>query len=367
MALTDEEKKEEVSTLSLSGGEEELKRLADAMLANPDVRTNESTSKSKRVKYFKGSRMVKALVADAKCPEVKTEKDALRVAAALYHGGFYFRVKKNPDKDDRRNALLPVPRGANGGRFEPKDYYVWVYEGDKKTTHLMTGVIVVCFLACCMFPIWPMWTKVALWYVSVTLLLFLLGFIFVRLIVFAVSWICGYEFWILPNVFDEELGFFDSFKPGYSFEKTPPGQMYARVGLVLVFAAFCYWVYTQPTDFDRYIHVQKSFIDDLYSGELLSDKSQEELDNLDKAKTPTVEELLAEEEAEAKAAAMSNPKANVDPNMMMDNLEGDELDAYLEKMMEDHDDNIDDGEDEDGPRHEEDEDEEYNPGQEDPI
>jgi translocation protein SEC62 len=323
-----------------------MTKVADLMLANENVRTNESTSRAKRVKYFKGSRMLKALVLEPKLPEVKTDKDALRCATALLHSGrYFFRAKKNEDKDDRRNKLLPLSGASAGGRFEPKDYYVWIHEGSKRTANMYTTLLVVCFLAMCMFPIWPSWAKVGLWYVSVTLLLFMLGFTLIRLVLFMAGWIFGYEFWILPNVFDEELPFWDSFKPGYSFEPSGEGQALSRAAVLALFLAFGYWVFTQPTDFDKYIHVQRSFIDDLYSGALLSDKSQEEIDKMDQPAHPTVEELMREEAEDAETIV--NPNANVDPNRRGSDLEGEALDAYLESMMETHEDAEDD---EDGSR-----------------
>lgn len=55
--------------------------------------------------------------------------------------------------------------------------------------------------------------KVWLWYVSVTLLSFMLGFLLLRFLAFLLVWVAGYEFWFLPNLFDESLSFVDSFKP----------------------------------------------------------------------------------------------------------------------------------------------------------
>ena len=60
-----------------------------------------------------------------------------------------------------------------------------------------------------------------LWYLSVTLLVVMTVFLFVRFVLFLSVWVCGYEFWLLPRLFDDTLSFTESFKPGYSWEKVP--------------------------------------------------------------------------------------------------------------------------------------------------
>jgi hypothetical protein len=48
----------------------------------------------------------------------------------------------------------------------------------------------------------------------------------------------GFDFWILPNLFDESLGYFDSFKPVISLEKSTPGQLPCRLGIGVAFFSF---------------------------------------------------------------------------------------------------------------------------------
>ncbi len=40
-------------------------------------------------------------------------------------------------------------------------------------------------------------------------------------------------------------------------------------------ASLVYWVMTQPDEWDKLVHDQKTFVDDLYSGKLLSDAAEE--------------------------------------------------------------------------------------------
>ena len=70
----------------------------------------------------------------------------------------------------------------------------------------------------------------------------------VRWTVFLTCWCIGYDFWILPNLFDESLTVVESFKPLYTFEKTPKGQGIYRAVLAVLLVAFVVWCYNQPTE-----------------------------------------------------------------------------------------------------------------------
>jgi len=105
-------------------------------------------------------------------------------------------------------------------------------------------------------------------------------------------WILGYEFWFLPNLFDEDLGFIESFIPLYSCERTKSGQLIYRVSIAVAFFSFSYWAVTQPSEFDGFVAAQGDFIKDLYAGTLLSDMSQNDKENIDKPKMPSLEDLL---------------------------------------------------------------------------
>ena len=154
------------------------------------------------------------------------------------------------------------------------NYYVWLHEGDQTMSNFMSALLVVAFILITCFPLWPDFLKVGLWYLSCTLLVLILITIIARWILFLFVWIFGYEFWILPNLFDEERSVVDSFKPVSSFEKTGPGQMWWRMAVLVGFGGFCYWAYSQPTEFDDFLKSNRQFVDDLYDGNLLSDASQ---------------------------------------------------------------------------------------------
>ena len=108
----------------------------------------------------------------------------------------------------------------------------------------------------------------------------------------------GFECWILPNLFDEQLGFCDSFVPVVSCERTKEGQLMYRIGVSVAFFSFCYWAVTQPSEFDGFVKGQGDFIKDLYAGTLLSDMSQKDKESIDKPKMPTLADLLKKLDSE---------------------------------------------------------------------
>jgi hypothetical protein len=74
--------------------------------------------------------------------------------------------------------------------WDDKAIYTWMYQGSQTFNHLMTGLLIISFLAVTCFPIWPKWMKVAIWYCSVTILIIFFIISVIRLVV-AVSFECG--------------------------------------------------------------------------------------------------------------------------------------------------------------------------------
>jgi translocation protein SEC62 len=198
----------------------------------------------------------------------------------------------------------------------------------------MTAALVMGFLFCTCFPIWPTFLKVFVWYMSVTLLIFIFFLITIRALAFLFIWILGYDFWFLPNLFDETLSFVDSFKPIYSFEATRAGQLPYRIGVFVAFFSFCYWAITQPSEFDGFVAAQGDFLKDLYAGTLLSDTSQESKENIDKPKMQSLDDLLKSLDKEE------------EPNLQLHGEESEEevLAAMLDNLIDDEEDIQDDEE-----------------------
>eukprot|EP00519_Triparma_laevis_P009031 CAMPEP_0182506078 /NCGR_PEP_ID=MMETSP1321-20130603/20536_1 /TAXON_ID=91990 /ORGANISM="Bolidomonas sp., Strain RCC1657" /LENGTH=281 /DNA_ID=CAMNT_0024711747 /DNA_START=22 /DNA_END=864 /DNA_ORIENTATION=- len=251
--------------------------------------SRESVLLNKRVLYLKGEKLLTYLSDrpkkwPKKFPKINDRLEATEVARQLLQHNLLLRASKK-----EKGILQPV----QSKDFEEDGLYVWVYEGDQTMSNVLTAVLILGFLACVCFPIWPAVLKVWVWYLSVTLLLGIIGICLVRGLVFVVFWILGRDFWILPNLFDESLGVAESFVPLYSFSKSS-GSLLFRATVLSLIALSVHWAISQPTEFDGMISAQRDFLDDLYSGNLLSDMSQQGKEDIDKPRMKSLDDLLME-------------------------------------------------------------------------
>ena len=267
---------------------------------------------------YAGEKLVNFLVEPKKgtkwpptLPRFKSRPEAIAVCKELCRYQFIHRSEKRGKGD------LVVSRVRD---FDESGYFTWLYEGDKTFSHMMTTLLIGGFLFCTCFPIWPSFLKVFVWYMSVSLLIFIFFLIIIRGTLFLFVWIIGFDCWFLPNLFDETLSFVDSFKPVFSFEKTKSGQLPYRIGIAVGFFSFCYWAVQQPSEFDRFKTGQVDFLKDLYAGTLLSDMSQKDKENIDKPKMESLDDLLKNLEDE--------------DDEVDDLASGDDVDNLMDKLMD---------------------------------
>ncbi|KAI9923165.1 hypothetical protein PsorP6_002710 [Peronosclerospora sorghi] len=273
--------------------EKGIRKMADILRGRKGMPSRHAVELGKRVEYFRGDRLATFLLASPRAkkyfPELKTKVDAYSVGHALLQFSYIHRSERDANN---KKVLKPTSKQD----FAPDGYYTWMYEGSKTLRNIMTAFLIIGFLTVTCFPIWPQWAKVALWYMSVTFLIFVAIFVVVRLFIFFILWMIGYEYWLLPNIFDDNLSVADSFVPLYSLRATDPSERIYRIVGFVAFTCFCVWVLNQPTDFDEYMELTKQFTDDIYSGKLLSDMSQKDQDNIDGVKVPDLEDLLRDDE-----------------------------------------------------------------------
>ncbi|KAG6976482.1 hypothetical protein JG688_00001334 [Phytophthora aleatoria] len=297
MSAEDTSKTDVVSTTKDKTWETEkgIRKMADLLRGRKGMPSRHAVELGKRVEYFRGDRLATFLLTSPMAkkyfPDLKTKEDVNSVGHALVQNSYIHRSERDAKN---KKILKPTPKQD----FSPEGYYTWMYEGSKSLRNIMTALLIIGFLVITCFPIWPQWAKVALWYMSVTFLIFIAIFVVVRLFIFFILWMIGYEYWLLPNIFDDNLSVADSFVPLYSLRATDSSERIYRVVGLVAFACFCVWVKNQPTDFDEYMELTKQFTDDIYSGKLLSDMSQKDQDNIDAVKVPDLEDLLKDEDDE---------------------------------------------------------------------
>lgn len=312
--------------------EEGLKQLAGHLISG-NMKIRQGVMLGRRVEYFKGVRFIEALqtLKHGSLPAVEDPEEAKEIGAKMMELGLFHaseRIKKGGFLTPKQSTQL-VEDG----------FYTWIYQGNQTMSNLMTVALIVGFLTLTCFPIWPDFAKIWLWYLSVTFILIIFATVLVRWFFFLLLWLLGYEFWILPRMWDETLGIIESFTPLYSFEKSAPGQVYWRLGVFGACIGIFVWAANQPTDFDTFISAQKDFLADLYEGNLLSDISQEAKDNIDKPAFPDLETLMRqvqedEQEGPAKERELTNEEEEA------------ALDAMMNEMM-DKDEDEEDGAEED--------------------
>lgn len=271
--------------------EANLKKLCNFLRSTDGPSVREAIEMDKRVYHLKGEKLVNFLAEPKKgtkwpkeLPKFTSRQEAINVCKELCKYQFIHRSEKRGKGD------LVISRNRD---FDETGLFTWIYEGDKSFSHLMTTILISGFLFCVCFPIWPNFLKIFVWYLSVSFLIFIFFLITTRGLLFLFVWILGYDCWFLPNLFDESLGFVDSFKPVITFEKTKDGQLMYRIGIAVAFFSFCWWAVTQPSEFDGFVSAQGDFIKDLYAGTLISDVSQSDKENIDKPKMDSLEDLLA--------------------------------------------------------------------------
>lgn len=104
--------------------------------------------------------------------------------------------------------------------FEPDMHYAWIYEESSWKTKIYAGLGLIAVFTVVLFPLWPLFVRQGVWYLSVGAM-GLLGLFFamaiVRLILFCLTvFTIPPGFWLYPNLF-EDVGFFDSFRPLYGW------------------------------------------------------------------------------------------------------------------------------------------------------
>jgi len=142
---------------------------------------------------------------------------ALRVSKADPHEG---HDHAKPKKDAKRVKGQWTVKVERQQEFEPTMHYVWLYEGPQWKKKVYAGLALIAVMTVVLFPLWPLFMRQGVWYLSVGAM-GLLGAFFAmaifRLILFCVTlFAVPPGLWLFPNLF-EDVGFFDSFKPWWGW------------------------------------------------------------------------------------------------------------------------------------------------------
>lgn len=196
------------------------------------VRTKGAIEVGRRaVDYFRGIEFIRWMKKNAdnikeNYPEIvkNTSFDSIsdinEIGTELIRRSFIVRAEYKPvgtNSDDLKIPKWPKRLCVTSNQnFDEHSFYIITFDSNKTMSNILMISILVSVVALFMFPAWPLAIKISVWYISVVFLSVMLVVFFGRLIVFAFMWFFGFDFWILPNLFDEDTGVIDSFKPLYS-------------------------------------------------------------------------------------------------------------------------------------------------------
>lgn len=102
-------------------------------------------------------------------------------------------------------------------------HYMWIYEVPSIKNKVYSILALLAVFTVVLFPLWPMFMRQGVWYLSVAAMGVLGAFFAMaifRLILFCVTvFAVPPGLWLFPNLF-EDVGFFDSFKPAWGWQET---------------------------------------------------------------------------------------------------------------------------------------------------
>jgi hypothetical protein len=99
-------------------------------------------------------------------------------------------------------------------------------------------------VAVCLFTLWPLWLRIGVWYLAVTLLLLIMGTTLLQLLVVGLSWLVGWELWIIPNLWADVMPW-EIHRPLYTLKRSEGGSVWLRIVGIVVVLALAGFVYTQ--------------------------------------------------------------------------------------------------------------------------
>ena len=108
------------------------------------------------------------------------------------------------EEDTQKNAKKKEKK-TNFKDFEVTGFYILYLEQSQSSLYLYLALIIIGILAFCLLPVWPLEVKIFIWWVSYILLIFMLTLIVIRLIFYAFFLIFGKEFWLFPDLFNDNV------------------------------------------------------------------------------------------------------------------------------------------------------------------
>uniref|UniRef100_A0AAF5PXV6 Translocation protein SEC62 n=2 Tax=Wuchereria bancrofti TaxID=6293 RepID=A0AAF5PXV6_WUCBA len=136
---------------------------------------------------------------------------------------------KKKESEEKKKRKIKLELHQEQSFNDANDVYVWIFDPTPLYKKIIGALMVLGTIAGCLFPLWPMWLRQGVYYLSVCGLAcfgLLIGVAVARTILFAIIWAVTmgkHKLWLLPNL-TEDCGFFESFQPWYTYEYCSSGN-----------------------------------------------------------------------------------------------------------------------------------------------
>ena len=227
------------------------------LLHKKGLKEREAVWNRKRVYYFRADKFhelvlenadeILTLLKDhAKFDKLEKIEDSMRLGDAMINQGLMKWFDRIPD--DVKKFKYPKKLLEIRASMLDKGFYGFdIVKSQTKTTILAIG-LAVSIIAIILFPLWPYSVKLGIFNVLFYFSASMIALVIIRLIVFLSLFVFGVDFWIFPNMFDDDLGIIESFIPILLVARRQDGwAMFAfRIFLVLMLALYAYGIYHDP-------------------------------------------------------------------------------------------------------------------------
>lgn len=116
------------------------------------------------------------------------------------------------DEGDHNKDAKKRETKIDFNKLDSTGFYILYTEASQSSLYFYLVLIIVGILAFCLLPVWPLELKIFIWWVSYILLIFMVGLIIVRWILYGFFLIFGKEFWLFPDLFNDNVRSFSNNK-----------------------------------------------------------------------------------------------------------------------------------------------------------
>ena len=131
--------------------------------------------------------------------------------------------EESEEKKEKKKKVVLVMQQNQSFSTDTSDVYAWVFDPTPWHKKVIGALMLVGVILGCLFPLWPDWLRLVIYYLSMSGIVFLLsimGLAIARTILFGIIYAATFgkhHLWVLPNL-TADCGFLESFKPFYTYE-----------------------------------------------------------------------------------------------------------------------------------------------------